>query len=146
MTPSAVVRALREADVAEWARMRTALWPDQTGEDMRLWRARADAATLVAERRDGGLCGFAEVAERPWSEGADRGPVAYLEGWWVDADVRRTGVGAALVHAAEAWARAQGYRHFCSDIEPGNEASLAAHQALGFSVAGRAILLWKPLT
>jgi hypothetical protein len=41
--------------------------------------------------------------------------VAYLEGWYVDRDVRRHGIGAALVHAAEAWARERGYRELASD-------------------------------
>ena len=145
MTPPPAVRILAAGDEPEWGRMRSALWPDQTPDDMAHWRARPDAVTLVADRPGGGLCGFADVGERPWAEGADRGPVAYLEGWWVDPDVRRSGVGRALVRAAESWGRQRGLRHFCSDVEPGNDASLRAHGRLGFEVVGRAVLLWKEL-
>jgi aminoglycoside 6'-N-acetyltransferase I len=59
-------------------------------------------------------------------------PVAFLEGWYVDADVRRRGVGRALVAAAEAWARERGCREFASDAHLDNPESRAAHRALGF--------------
>ena len=41
--------------------MRRVLFIDQTGEEMDGWLARDDATVLVAERAEGGLCGFAEV-------------------------------------------------------------------------------------
>src|SRR3712207_6020021 len=102
------IRLYTDADLPEWLRMRRTLWPElateSEAEDAAAGLARPDAAVLVAERPDGrGLAGFAEVATRPYADGCETGPVAYLEGWYVDADVRRTGVGAALVRAAEAW-------------------------------------------
>ena len=85
--------------------MRNMLWPDQTAADMATWLARRDAAVLVAERKSNGLCGFAEVGVRSIAEGCATSPVAYLEGWYVDPDVRRQGIGAALIHGVESWAR-----------------------------------------
>jgi aminoglycoside 6'-N-acetyltransferase I len=109
------------------------------------WAARPDAIVLVAVRVGGGLAGFAEVGSRPFADGCDTSPVAYLEGWYVDADVRRQGVGAALVRAAEEWARRQGYRELASDALLENLASQRAHEALGFGEVERAVRYRKAL-
>jgi aminoglycoside 6'-N-acetyltransferase I len=144
------VRAYRAVDHAEWLRMRRALWPGDTlAEEMASmaeWLARPDAEVLVAERPDGsGLAGFAEVGTRAYADGCDTSPVAYLEGWYVDADVRRQGVGTALVRAAEAWARAQGHRELASDTTLDNEVSQRAHGALGFEEVERVVAFRKTL-
>ena len=41
-----------------------------------------------------------------------------------------------LAKAAENWDRSRGCREFASDADPDNEASVAAHRALGFEDAG----------
>lgn len=134
------IRPYAPADFAEWRRLRFALWPDQSRDEMAWWSARRDATTLVAARDgDGGLAGFAEVSERATAEGCETSPVAYLEGWYVDPDVRGQGVGAALVRAAEAWALARGLREIASDAEIDNVASQSAHRALGFAEVDRAV-------
>jgi len=142
-----VIRPLHAVGFAEWRRMRTALWPDQTEADLRAWLARgASAAVLVAERANGAeLCGFIEVGEREFAEGCDSSPVGYIEGWWVDPDARRRGVGRGLVRAAEAWCRARGLKELASDAEIENEVSLRAHGACGFEEAGRIVVLRKEL-
>jgi ribosomal protein S18 acetylase RimI-like enzyme len=58
--------------------------------------------------------------------------VAYLEGWYVEPDARRRGVGRALVAAAEQWAASQECTEFGSDALLDNDVSAAAHRALGF--------------
>jgi len=60
-------------------------------------------AVFVAVRERGGLSGFAEVSIHPHALGCQTHPVGYLEGWWVDPDLRRTGLGRQLVAAAENW-------------------------------------------
>jgi len=50
--------------------------------------------------------------------------------------VRGTGVGAALIGAAETWARSQGCTELASDAEVDNVSSAAAHLAIGFVEAG----------
>src|SRR4051794_24125164 len=130
------IRRWQQGDDAEWLRMRCALWPGDPvahQEEMAQLAARTEEVVLVAVRPDGsGLAGFAEVGTRPYADGCDTSPVAYLEGWYVDADVRRQGIGAALVRAAEAWAREHGYREFASDALLDNVESQQAHEALGF--------------
>jgi aminoglycoside 6'-N-acetyltransferase I len=130
--------------------MRCALWPEDTPEvhqsGMAAWLARSDAVVIVAERPDGaGLAGFAEVGSRDYADGCETSPVAYLEGWYVDADLRRQGVGTALVRAAEGWARDRGYREFASDARLDNIVSHRAHKSLGFVETERAVLYRKQL-
>jgi aminoglycoside 6'-N-acetyltransferase I len=131
-----IVRPVRLADATTWARMRDDLWPAQSGQhdaDVRQFFSESSAAdeVLVAER-DGALAGFVELSLRAYAEGCKTSPVAYLEGWYVSPDARGTGVGRALLTAAEMWGRAQGCTEFASDVEAGNTSSADAHRALGF--------------
>jgi aminoglycoside 6'-N-acetyltransferase I len=137
------IRRARADDIEEWLRMRNVLWPqaaDVHRAEIREWLARPDAVALVAVRADGSrLAGFAEVGSRSVVDEGETSPVAYLEGWYVDPDARRRGVGSALVRAAEAWAREHGYREFGSDVELDNVVSQRAHAALGFRETSRAV-------
>ena len=141
---SIAIRTWRPDDHAEWLRMRRALYdglrPEDEAADAAAWLARPDPVVLVAARADGaGLAGFAELGQRPYADGCDTSPVAYLEGWWVDADVRRQGVGAALLAAGVAWARERGYHEMASDALLDNVISHQAHEALGFEEVERAV-------
>jgi aminoglycoside 6'-N-acetyltransferase I len=117
--------------------MRLALWPDGSAaehqrEMAELLASAADNAVLVAARPAGGLAGFLEVGTRPYAEGCESSPVGYIEGWFVDEDVRRQGIGRMLIAAAEAWVSSLGLREMGSDAVLGNEVSHAAHLALGY--------------
>jgi len=72
-------------------------------------------------------------------------PCAFLEGWWVDDDVRRAGVGRALVAAVEQWARAHGFTELGSDALLDNALSHQAHRALGFEERERVVYFRKRL-
>jgi aminoglycoside 6'-N-acetyltransferase I len=100
---------------------------------------------FFAELPEGGLCGFLEAALRSRADGCDSTPVGYIEGWYVDEDVRRRGVGRALVEAAEAWARSRGCRQMASDAELWNTVSHHAHGALGYEETARLVLFKKDL-
>ena len=140
-----VIRPVEARDRADWLRMRQALWPDEDGEpgiEAYFREPTPESVVLVAEGA-GGLVGFAEVSTRAYADGCETSPVGYLEGWFVAAEVRGTGVGRALVEAAEAWTRDRGLREFASDAELTNEASIRAHLALGFEEAGRLVCFIK---
>jgi aminoglycoside 6'-N-acetyltransferase I len=102
-------------------------------------------AAFVAVRPGGGLAGFVEVSLQAHAAGCDTSPVGYVEGWYVDADVRRTGIGRQLVAAAEAWARARGCREMASDCEVDNRVSEAAHRSLGYEEVQRVVQFRKGL-
>lgn len=146
------IRPYRASDRAEWLRLRRALWPELLDDDRKEdldadeWLARPDAGVLVVERPSAdGLCGFVEVGERLYADGCDTTPVAYIEGWFVDPDVRRQGLGTALLLASEAWARTRGYRELASDTELANSQSHHAHTSLGFIEVERSIKYRKVL-
>ena len=145
------VRPLVAADQAAWFRMRHALWPaedpaelDYGAEQFLDGKLRVPWVVFVAERH-GRLVGFAEISIRPYAEGCHTDQVGFLEAWWVEPDMRRRGVGAALVHAGERWAIDQGCVEFGSDLEIGNEVSRQAHLKLGFHEATRLIAMAKRL-
>jgi aminoglycoside 6'-N-acetyltransferase I len=143
------IRQFQKTDWDEWRRMDRALFPDNEFEDveaeMRALLARSDAAVLIAERPDGSACGYVEVGSRVYADGCRSSPVAYIEAWYVDPDVRRSGYGRALLAAAEEWARERGYSEMASDAQLGNDISLKAHQSGGYEVVDRVVQFRKPL-
>jgi aminoglycoside 6'-N-acetyltransferase I len=112
---------------------------------MRVWQTRPDTAVLVAARPAGGLGGFAEVGTRPHADGCESSPVAFLEGWYVDSDLRAKGVGRQLIEAVETWARGRGLTELASDALLENVGGHRAHQRVGFVEVERAVRYRKPL-
>jgi len=129
--------------------MSIALYPDGLPEDHRadfeISRQRPDAEIFVIERPNGSLGGFVEVGARAYADGCVTTPVAYIEAWYVDADLRKRGYGRALLDAAEAWAKAQGYREMASDAVLDNETSQRAHERSGFEVVDRVVQFRKSI-
>jgi aminoglycoside 6'-N-acetyltransferase I len=122
--------------------MRDALWPSEPGEHAReieryfAGESHEPLEVLIAFDEQGSALGFIELSIRAYAEGCDTDRVAFIEGWYVEPHARRTGVGAALVAAAEDWGRAQGCAELGSDAEVENLTSAAAHLALGFTETG----------
>jgi aminoglycoside 6'-N-acetyltransferase I len=143
------VRPFESSDWDEWRRMDIALDPgndsDDLEADMRAMLARPDYAVFIAERHDGSVCGYVEVGSRAYADGCSSSPVGYIEGWYVDPDVRRSGYGRALLAAAETWARERGYTEMASDARLGNTVSLEAHVRSGYAVVDRIVQFQKPL-
>lgn len=149
------IRAALPADKSEWLRMRLALWPDadpHQEEEQIAYYLGGESPTLptlqmvfVAPRPDQGLCGFAELSIRPYADGCETQNVGYLEAWYVDRDMRRQGIGQALVQAAEEWALAQGCQEMGSDSDIYNVISREAHLNLGYEEVGRVVQFCKKL-
>lgn len=121
------VRSVEPADAAAWERMRERLWPSAEGEhagEIAAWFAgdlSIPAEVLIAEVDAGNAIGFVELAIRGYAEECYSGRVAYLEGWYVEPEARRRGVGTALIRAAEEWGRALGCVEMASDAALENE-------------------------
>lgn len=148
------VRPIVPADRAGWLRMRAALWPDESATDLArqcdafLAGAASDvsflSAVMVGEVAPGELAGFIEIFVRNYAEGC-AGATPYVEGWYVESPARGRGVGRALMHAAEGWARARGFGEIGSDTPLGNEVSQRAHRVLGFEEVERIVHFRKVL-
>jgi aminoglycoside 6'-N-acetyltransferase I len=144
------IRPVEPEDYVEWLRMRRALWNDYEeslfpGEMADILADADRQAVFVADRGDGRLGGFVELSIHPHAVGCETRNVGYLEGWYVDADIRRRGVGTSLLAAGEMWARRRGCRELASDAFIDNTLSLQAHLARGFSETGRLIHFKKRL-
>src|SRR5437867_2697615 len=137
------IRRASQGDRPEWLRMRAALWPDETHakhrEEMDEYLRGKGAVAYVVARPSGGLAGFVEATIRPHADACDTSPVGYVEGWYVDADVRRHGDGRRLIRTAARWARGRGCTEMGSDCLLENEVSLRAHLAIGYEERERLI-------
>jgi aminoglycoside 6'-N-acetyltransferase I len=147
------IRPLQSADFDAWVAMRHALWPDHHAAELRDDAARMLAGdptpylkirTFVAEDC-GRLCGFLEASLRGCADRCYSSPVGYIEGWYVTPEVRGKGIGAALVQAAEDWARGEGCTEMASDAHADNEPSRKAHRALGYDESRPVVQFRKQL-
>ena len=143
------IRRVTHADKTEWLRMRKALWPDQTAEEFAVQSEEIlkdpMQPVFVVERSNGKLGGFLEAGTRKYAEGCDTSPVGFIEGWFVDPDLRGQGVGKALVRVAENWARSQGLKEMASDTWLDNEVSIQAHLKMGYEETERLVHFAKKL-
>lgn len=150
---SAVKYAIRKAspaDHGEWLRLRTALWPDCPAEEhvcemANIMTRLADQIVFVAVRPDGRLSGFIEASIHASAVGCETSPVGYVEGWFVDPDMRNNDLGSQLLATAEEWAIERGCREMASDALPDNSGSIAAHKACGYAEVERLVHFRKSL-
>jgi aminoglycoside 6'-N-acetyltransferase I len=145
-----LIRRVRPEDKPEWLRMRHLLWPDYSEVEMlsemdEIISSLEEQPVFVAARPAGGLGGFLEGGMRKYADGCVSSPVGYLEGWYVDEDLRQKGIGGRLVQAMEDWARARGLTEMGSDTWLDNEMSIAAHGRLGYVEMERLVHFAKKL-
>ncbi|MGK9233601.1 GNAT family N-acetyltransferase [Inquilinus limosus] len=138
--------------IEPWARLRAALWPDQSAEEHRdelirtIRKGDERANAFVVRLGSGEIVGFAEAALRvDYVNGCKTSPVLFLEGIYVRPDHRRRGVARRLCDAVAAWGRSMGCTEFASDALLDNEASHGLHAALGFEETKRVVFFRKAL-
>jgi aminoglycoside 6'-N-acetyltransferase I len=149
-SPQLNVRPISEDDLSEWFRLRRKLWDatsddDHKAEMLEILDHPESQLVLVADAEPGKLSGFLEASIRPFVEDCESDNVGYLEGWFVDTEFRRRGIGRALVQSAEMWARERGCTEMASDAELGNDPSIASHIRLGYQETSRLVHLRKSL-
>ena len=120
-----LVRPARAEDRDAVLAMMAALWPD--GSDFAF-----DSDWLFVAEDDRRLSAFVYFSLRPFVDGCDSNPVPHIEGWWVEPDQRRRGIGRALIAAVENWAIARGFTELGSDTLLSNSLSRSVHLKLGF--------------
>lgn len=145
------IEACASVDHRGWLALRRALWPEG-GDD--LHRAEMAAfladparyAQFVAVDGQGEPAGFVEASIRhDYVNGTSGSPVAFLEGLYVAPSHRRRGIARALVERVARWGRARECSELASDTSIDNEASRAAHLALGFAETERVVCFAKAL-
>jgi aminoglycoside 6'-N-acetyltransferase I len=143
------VRPATGYDIEGWLRMRKALWPyipeDKHRQEMEQSFS-SPGVVFVAEHKEAGLVGFAEISIRKdYVPGASGGPVPYVEGWYVDETYQGSGIGRSLIEAAERWSLEKGFTRIASDALIDNSKSIAVHTALGFREVERCVHFIKSL-
>lgn len=146
-----VIRPVGENDLNEWFRLRKLLWDESSDEEHRaemldIYEHTETQLVLAAEAADGKLVGFLEASIRPFVEDCHTDHVGYLEGWFIEPEFRKHGIGRKLVRQAEQWARRKGCTEMASDSEMGNNTSLQAHLKLGYDISSKLIHLRKDLS
>jgi aminoglycoside 6'-N-acetyltransferase I len=152
---AARIRLAVPSDDEQVARLCEALWPEASWQEHREEvrpilsgkpRATLPSVIFVAETTDGALAGFLEVSLRSHADGCDtRHPVGFVEGWFVRESLRRRGLGAQLLAAAENWARSQGCVEMASDTWIDSSLSQRVHEMLDFEVVDRCVHYRKAL-
>ena len=138
-----------EADAREWARMRHLLWPTSTEQEHdaeitnHLKKQNPDAEVFVIDLGHDQLGGFLEVGIRSYAEGCNSDQVGYIEGWYVEPDLREQGLGGQLLSAAEEWAQQKGLTEMASDSLIDNEIGIQAHLALGYKEVEKMVCFRK---
>jgi aminoglycoside 6'-N-acetyltransferase I len=138
-------------DKSEWARMRNALYSGSLEEHLEeitnyfLGNKIGVAEVFVLERNNGKLGGFIELNVRDYAAGSKSFKIPYVEGWYVDSDLRNHGYGKKLIKIAETWAIENGFKELASDTEIENFDSIAAHKALGFKEVEQIVCFVKQL-
>jgi len=143
------IRPIVETDRDDWVRLRNALWPgalsDHETETRDYFVRKLELPVVLVAEVEGRLVGFLELDYRKYAPGCHSSPVPFIEGWYVEPDLQRRGIGTALIEAAEAHARAEGHAEIASDTEIQNETSIAAHLALQFEEIERVVFFRRPL-
>ena len=141
-TPITIRRFTAEDD-ATWLAKRVALWAEEDHAELAReivgLAAREDFAAFGAMTGNGRCVGFVEVGERSYAEGCTSSPVGYVEGLWVDEDVRLQGIARRLMETAADWSRSRGYREMASDTNLDNTDSQKMHARLGFAETDRIV-------
>ena len=128
------LRALRDApDAFETTLKEAVTWPPASWE-----RQIEQLPTFVAALggRDVGL-----VRGSPSEEACDTG---YLISMWVEPDVRRRGIGSALIDAVVEWAGTRGLDRLVLDVAETNIAAIELYVSKGFVRSGEVGALPPP--
>ena len=71
----------------------------------------------MRERNNGRLGGFIKLNLENYAEGSESTQVPFIEGWYIDVDLRNKGYGRKLIEIAEDWARKNGFSELANDAE-----------------------------
>ncbi len=141
------IREAMEKDFPRWILMRKKLWPTSSYDELKdvdhLYKS--EKFTCFIAEIESTLIGFMELSIRPYVNGCDSSPVAFIEGIWVDEKWQKRGIGNLFVKKAEEWARNLAIRELASDTRIESLASIHAHNTWGFVETERVVYFKKDL-
>ncbi len=141
------IRIANDNDLDNWVKMRKRLWPDSSYDELKevqhLFQAQKFAVFFAEYGND--QVGFVEVALRPYVNGCDTSPVAFVEGIWVHENFQKLGIGRSLIKAAEEWAISLAVKELASDTRIESIDSIYAHNSWGFKETERVVYFKKTL-
>ncbi|MGM9511443.1 aminoglycoside 6'-N-acetyltransferase [Larkinella sp. GY13] len=144
-----IIEPLAIATVKTLTELALELWPDCTfDEEYDYYTSIVDAETEICYlvREQERYIAFVHLSIRTdYVEGATESPVAYLEAIYVKPAYQKRGIGRELVRLGEEWGKRNGCRHFASDAELTNGASIDFHTKTGFTEANRIVCFIKDL-
>lgn len=143
-----MIKKATEEDAPVWLQLRVKLWPpteedDFQGEILHILQA-VDQQTFLFFN-ESTCIGFIEMSIRNYADGCVTDKVAYVEGLYVEPAYRQQQVATQLLKAGEQWAKEKGCTEMASDVEIGNDASIAFHLSAGFQEVTRAVLFARKL-
>lgn len=141
------IRKANENDLPLWASMRKQLWPQASFDELKNDQHLLKTENFVCyfAELSSQVIGFVEVTLRPYVNGCDTSPVAFIEGIWVDETMQKQGVGRLLVQKAEEWAKSLAIKELASDTRIESGHSIHAHKAWGFEETERVVYFKKDL-
>ncbi len=141
------IEELKNESVDETVTMMLELWPDAIWEDEVNFCQdvlRGNKYHFYLLKDDKRYVGFILLSLRhEHVEGAESSPVAYVEGIYIRDGYKRKGLGHMLIQKAEEWARTKGCSQLGSDVEIGNDRSIAFHEKMGFNEENRIVCYMK---
>ena len=144
-----MIRQAKANDSKIVAELAILLWPNNDMDDLEREMMEyiiTDSRAVFLFLSDDKQIGFAQCSLRnDYVEGTKSSPVGYLEGVFVKAEYRKSGIGKKLITQCEEWAKNKGCSEFASDCELNNTESLKFHLRLGFEEANRIICFKKNL-
>ena len=142
------IREMGPEDLDLWAELAAALWPEDAiavhGAAIARTHGLGGRRGFVAEA-DGVVAGFAELGLRPYANGCERRPVAFLEGIWVAPRFRRQGVRPRPGRPSRGAGARRGPRRARLGRADRQRGLARAHRAWGFEEIERVVCFRKAL-
>ena len=130
----ALVRKVRLAALRDTPDWFWATYDEEVDKPENWWRDFIEAGAWFIAYDGEQPVGIAAALPAHYLEESDR----QLISMWVEPAARGTGVGAALVNAVLAWARAEGVRELQLQVTEKNDAARRLYERCGFRATGRA--------
>jgi len=131
-----IKRATKE-DLSAWLLMRGKLWPRCSDvrhrDEVRRTLRNPNRLAAFLSFLEGRPVGLLEMSIREEVDGCINSPAAFIEGWFVEEQERRKGIGSRLLWAAEQWAISKKCHEIGSDSEVGNVVAILSHQSCGYT-------------